>query len=110
MKSSMSSPAVNTPEPPVMIMQRMSGLFCAVSIARLISRYMSCVIAFFLLGRRRVITRVPRSSVTMMLPFGMKEPLRSPRHLHWLDSRNVSLHHLGGVPMRWLDLLDTEFA
>jgi hypothetical protein len=38
------------------------------------------VIAFFLLGRRRVITRVPRSSVTMMLPFGMKGPLRSPRH------------------------------
>ncbi|MGY2934134.1 hypothetical protein ACVWZ6_003736 [Bradyrhizobium sp. GM6.1] len=74
MKSSMSSPAVNTPEPPVMIMQRMSGLFCAVSIARLISRYMSCVIAFFLLGRRRVITRVPRSSLTTILPFGMRGP------------------------------------
>jgi hypothetical protein len=38
-----SLPAVNTPEPPVMMMQRMAGLFCALSIASLIARYMSWV-------------------------------------------------------------------
>ena len=62
-------------DPPVMIMQRMPGLFCAVSIASLIARYISCVIAFFFSGRRSVITRVASSSVTiswpgMMLSFG----------------------------------------
>ncbi len=51
-KSSRSLPAVNTPEPPVMMMQRISGLFCAVSIASLMPRYMSWVIAFFFSGRR----------------------------------------------------------
>ena len=35
-KSSRSLPAVNTPEPPVMTMQRIFGLFCAVSMASLI--------------------------------------------------------------------------
>src|ERR1700712_5703881 len=64
-KSSRSLPAVNTPEPPVMMMQRTAGLFCAVSIASLIARYMSCVIAFFFCGRRSVITRVASSSVTI---------------------------------------------
>ena len=51
-KSSRSLPAVNTPEPPVMMMQRISGLFCALSIASLIPRYMSWVNAFFFSGRR----------------------------------------------------------
>src|SRR5882672_8781547 len=67
-KSSRSLPAVNTPEPPVMMMQRMSGLFCALSIASLIARYMSWVIAFFFSGRRSVITRVASSSDTMRCP------------------------------------------
>ena len=67
-KSSRSLPAVNTPEPPVMMMQRISGLFCAVSIASLMARYMSWVIAFFFSGRRSVITRVASSSVTMRCP------------------------------------------
>src|SRR5882762_4232764 len=67
-KSSRSLPAVNTPEPPVMMMQRISGLFCAVSIASLIARYMSCVIAFFFSGRRSVITLVASSSVTIRCP------------------------------------------
>src|SRR3954454_1764431 len=48
-----------------MMMQRMFGLFCALSIASLIARYMSCVIAFFFSGRRSVITRVASSSDTM---------------------------------------------
>jgi len=74
-KSSRSLPAVNTPDPPVMIMQRMPGLLWAVSIASLIARYISWVIAFFFSGRRNVITRVASSSVTiswpgMMLSFG----------------------------------------
>src|SRR6185312_10049134 len=64
-KSSRSLPAVNTPEPPVMTMQRIAGLFCAVSIASLIARYISCVSAFFFSGRRIVMTRVASSSVTM---------------------------------------------
>ena len=64
-KSSRSLPAVKTPEPPVMIMQRIFGLFCAVSMASLIARYMSWVIAFFFSGRRSLITRVASSSVTI---------------------------------------------
>src|SRR2546422_2259304 len=64
-KSSRSLPAVNTPEPPVMMMQRISGLFCALSIASLIPRYMSWVNAFFFSGRRSLITRVASSSDTM---------------------------------------------
>src|ERR1700712_27033 len=67
-KSSRSLPAVNTPEPPVMIMQRIFGLFCAVSIASLIARYISWVIAFLFSGRRSVITRVVSSSVTIRCP------------------------------------------
>ena len=51
-----------------MMMQRISGLFCAVSIASLIARYMSWVIAFFFSGRRSVITRVASSSVTIRCP------------------------------------------
>src|SRR5689334_18855640 len=64
-KSSRSLPAVNTPEPPVIMKQRISGLFCAVSIASLIKRYISCVIAFFFSGRRMVITRAWWSSATI---------------------------------------------
>ena len=71
-KSSRSLPAVNTPEPPVMIRQRISGLFCAVSIASLMARYMSWVIAFFFSGRRSVITRVASSSVTIRWPVMMR--------------------------------------
>ena len=56
-----------------MIMQRIFGLFCAVSMASLIARYMSCVIAFFFSGRRSVITRVASSSVTIKWP-GMGGP------------------------------------
>src|SRR3979490_973085 len=67
-KSSRSLPAVNTPEPPVMIMQRIAGLFCAVSMASLMARYMACEIAFFFSGRRSVITRVASSSVTIRCP------------------------------------------
>ena len=78
-KSSRSLPAVNTPEPPVMMMQRISGLFCAVSMASLIARYMSCVIAFFFSGRRSVITRVASSSVTIRWPV-MRRSLGSERH------------------------------
>ena len=48
-----------------MMMQRIAGLFCAVSIASLMARYMSCVIAFFFSGRRSLITRVASSSVTI---------------------------------------------
>jgi hypothetical protein len=61
-------PAVNTPESPVMMMQRIFGLFCALSMASLIARYISCVIAFFFSGRRSVITRVSASSVTIRWP------------------------------------------
>src|SRR5882757_5135586 len=64
----MSLPAVNTPEPPVTMRQRIFGLFCALSIASLISRYMSWVIAFFFSGRRSLITRAAASSVTMRCP------------------------------------------
>ncbi len=64
-RSSMSLPAVNTPEPPVMIRQRILGSFCALSIASLIARNISSVIAFFFSGRRSRITRVAASSVTM---------------------------------------------
>jgi hypothetical protein len=72
-KSSRSLPAVNTPGPPDMMMQRMAGLPCAVSIASLMSRYMPWVIAFFFSGRRSVMTRVASSSVTIMCP-GMVRP------------------------------------
>src|SRR3954470_10761062 len=67
-KSSRSLPAVNTPEPPVMMRQRMAGLSCALLIASLIRRYMSWVIAFFFSGRRSVITRVASSSDTIRCP------------------------------------------
>src|SRR6266550_6250603 len=67
-KSSTSLPAVNTPEPPVMMRQRMSGLFCAVSMASLMPRYISWVMAFFFSGRRSLITRVAPSSVTIRCP------------------------------------------
>jgi len=46
-KSPMSLPAVNTPERPVRIKQRMAGLDCAESIASLMARYISCVNVFF---------------------------------------------------------------
>src|SRR6202051_4001354 len=58
-----------------MIRQRIFGLFCAVSMASLIARYMSWVIAFFFSGRRSVITRVASSSVTIRWP-GMMRSLR----------------------------------
>src|SRR5260370_20208012 len=67
-KSATSLPGVNAPEPPVMIRQRIAGLFCAVSIASLMPRYMSSVIAFFFSGRRSLITRVAPSSVTIRCP------------------------------------------
>src|SRR5260370_12774285 len=67
-KSSPSLPAVTTPEPPVMIRQRIAGLFCAVSIASLMPRYMSSVIAFFFSGRRSLITRIEPSSATIKCP------------------------------------------
>jgi hypothetical protein len=73
-KSLRSLPAVNTPEPPVMMMQRIAGLFCAVSIASLIARYISWVIAFFFSGRRSVITRVASSSDTMRCPVMILPP------------------------------------
>src|SRR3954447_8264933 len=47
------------------MMQRISGLFCALSIASLIPRYMSWVNAFFFSGRRSLTTRVASSSDTM---------------------------------------------
>src|SRR5882757_4668754 len=64
-----------------MMMQRMSGLFCAELIASLIARYISCVIAFFFSGRRSVITRVASSSVTIRCPvmeLSLKQAARVP--------------------------------
>src|SRR5580704_4810532 len=46
--------------------QRIAGLDCAVSIASLIARYISCVNVFFFSGRRIVIVRAKSSSLTMM--------------------------------------------
>ena len=80
-KSSTSLPAVNTPEPPVMIRQRIAGLFCAVSIASLMPRYMSSVIAFFFSGRRSLITRIEPSSATIKCPVmkpSFRQAARSP--------------------------------
>src|SRR5436305_20698 len=54
-----------------MIMQRIAGLFCAVSIASLMARYMSWVIAFFFSGRRSLTMRLASSSVTIRWPFMM---------------------------------------
>ncbi len=65
-KSPISLPAVNTPERPVRMRQRIAGLDCAVSIASLMARYISCVNVFFFSGRRIVIVRVDSSSATMM--------------------------------------------
>jgi hypothetical protein len=65
-KSPMSLPAVNTPERPVRIRQRIAGLDCALSIALLIARYISCVSVFFFSGRRIVIVRVESASSTMI--------------------------------------------
>ena len=65
-KSPISAPAVNTPERPVRMRQRMAGLVCAESIASLIARYISCVRVFFFSGRRIVMVRVAPSSVTVM--------------------------------------------
>src|ERR1700704_52530 len=96
-KSSRSLPAVNTPEPPVMMMQRIAGLFCAVSIASLMARYISCVIAFFFSGRRRLITRVASSSVTNRCPV-MKPSLQQAAKGAAGDSSNHTLHHLHVVP------------
>ena len=83
----MSLPAVNTPERPVMMKQRISGLDCAESIASLIARYISCVSVFFFSGRRIVIVRVASSSVTMMCsvmaapywPDGVRRPCQASR-------------------------------
>ena len=61
-----------------MIMQRIAGLFCAVSMASVMARYMSWVMAFFFSGRRSVITRVASSSVTMMCPVMSGSPNSSP--------------------------------
>src|SRR5467141_3903809 len=72
-----------------MIMQRIAGLFCAVSIASLMARYMSCVIAFFFSGRRSVITRVASSSVTIRCP-AMKLSLKPRRQKgRWRVSRHI---------------------
>src|SRR5580704_15525434 len=65
-KSPISLPAENTPERPVRMRQRIAGLDCAVSIASLIARYISCVNVFFFSGRRIVIVRAKSSSLTMM--------------------------------------------
>src|ERR1700722_17320950 len=67
-KSSRSLPAVNMPGSPEMIRQRIDALSCAVSIAALMSRYMSCVIAFFFSGRRKAMMRTASSSVTVTCP------------------------------------------
>src|SRR3979411_2934267 len=96
-KSSRSLPAVNTPEPPVMMMQRIAGLFCAVSIASLMARYISFVIAVFFSGRRRLITRVASSSVTIRCPV-MKPSLQQAAKGAAGDSSNHTLHHLHVVP------------
>jgi hypothetical protein len=75
MNSSRSLPEVNTPEPPVMTRQRMSGLFCAVSIASLMRRYIAWVSAFFFSGRLSLMTRAAPSSVTITWSV-MLSPLR----------------------------------
>ena len=67
-KSSRSLPAVKTPGSPEMIRQRIAALSCAPSIAALMSRYMSCVIAFFFSGRLSRINRTASSSVTVTCP------------------------------------------
>src|SRR5664279_3618249 len=98
-KSSRSLPAVNTPEPPVMMKQRISGLFCAVSIASLMARYISWVIAFFFSGRRIVITRVASSSVTIRCPCMMLS-LKPTAKAAAGESFGDTLHHVEGSPYR----------
>src|SRR6266478_5833870 len=82
-----------------MIMQRIAGLFCAVSIASLMARYMSCVIAFFFSGRRSVITRVASASVTIRCP-AMKLSLKPRRQRGPLASLpTISYMIRDGAPM-----------
>src|SRR5882757_3201649 len=72
-----------------MTMQRTLGLFCAVSMASLIRRYMSWVIAFFFSGRRSVITRMASSSETMRCPVmkvSLKQAATAPLASHQATS------------------------
>jgi len=93
-KSSRSLPAVKTPEPPVTMRQRISGLFCAVSIASLMPRYISWVMAFFFFRPPQLITRAAPSSVTIRCPVMMqslenrrpKPPLASLRTISYIMS------------------------
>src|SRR5258708_29785271 len=66
-----------------MMMQRISGLFCAVSMASLIARYMSCVMAFFFSGRRNLITRRASSSVTIRCPVMKPSLKRAAKGCRW---------------------------
>ena len=74
-----------------MTMQRIFGLFCAVSIASLIRRYISWVIAFFFSGRRSVITRMASSSVTIRCP-AMKLSLKQAATVPPGESSGYILH------------------
>jgi len=80
-------------------MQRMSGLFCAVSIASLMARYMSWLMAFFFSGRRSLITRVAPSSVTIRCSV-MKQSFKQAAKLPLARSPEHTLHHLHGAPNR----------
>src|SRR4030081_2160864 len=80
-----------------MMMQRIARLVCAVSIASLMARYISCVIAFFFSGRRRLITRVASSSVTNRCPV-MKPSLQQAAKSAAGDSSNHTLLHLHSAP------------
>src|ERR1700710_2306888 len=67
-----------------MMMQRIAGLFCAVSIASLLARYMSCVIAFFFSGRRSLMMRLASSSVTIRWLFMVRRPSeQAARQRRW---------------------------
>ena len=81
-----------------MIRQRISGLFCAVSIASLIARYMSCVIAFFFSGRRSVITRVACSSVTIKCSVMRHVPKRPAATVPRASLSGSILHEVGQGP------------
>src|SRR5258707_11967304 len=82
-----------------MMMQRMSGLFCALSIASLIARYMSWVIAFFFSGRRSLMMRVASSSDTMRCPV-MKLSLETGGDGAAGESSDYILHDPGEGPNR----------
>ncbi|MEY9642800.1 hypothetical protein ABIF66_011054 [Bradyrhizobium japonicum] len=102
----MSSPAVNTPEPPGDDHAADVGV-----VLRGVDR--AAHLAIHVLRDRVLLARTAQGDDARSALFGdddiairHESPLRSPRRLPLASLASLSLHHLAGVPIRPLDLFE----